>query len=49
MPVGGASGETGEDVSVKVSLVWTAENAVTMTTTKRDSDWSITLNLTCDE
>ncbi|CAI8030971.1 Heat shock 70 kDa protein 14 [Geodia barretti] len=49
VPVGVASGETGEDVSVKVSLVWTAENAVTMTTTKRDSDWSITLNLTCDE
>ena len=49
MPVGGANSETGEGVSVRISFVWTVENVITMTTTIRDSDWSMTLHLQCDE
>ena len=46
VPLVGGDCEIGE--GVKVTLVWTADNMITMTTTKSDSDWSNTLSLSCE-
>lgn len=40
-------GVEGEGVSVKVVLVWT-DSMVTMTATMKDSDWTVSIPLSCD-
>ena len=41
----GEDGENGEGVKVTVTIVWTADNVVTISTSKQDSDWTCTIPL----
>ena len=45
--VKGENGDVGDDVTVKITLVWTEDNVVTMTAAKKESDWTTSIALSC--